>query len=80
MRWVFFIFTGLYLAALALLVIGTYGLFGQERDALSGVFLLPLGLPWNLLADNLGAAGTAIAVAAPAMNALILYWLWRRQL
>jgi len=29
-----------------LLLIGTFGLFGQEKDPLSAVFLIPLGLPW----------------------------------
>lgn len=78
MKWVFFIFTGLYLAALALLGIGTFGLFGQEQDPLSGVFLLPLGLPWNLLADWAGLEGAAIAIAAPLINVAILYGLWKR--
>lgn len=78
MKWVFFIFVGLYLVALALLAIGTFGLFGQERDPLSGVFLMPLGLPWNLVGDRIGLAGPWLAVLAPAINAAILYWLWRR--
>ena len=30
---------------------GTFGLFGTERDPLAGVFLLPLGLPWVLAID-----------------------------
>ena len=42
-------FLVLYLAAFALLAIGTFGLFGSERDPLAGVFLVPLGLPWNRL-------------------------------
>ena len=41
-NWVIILFGLLYLVALALLLIGTYGLFGQERDPLSGIFLLPL--------------------------------------
>ncbi|MFZ2101201.1 MAG: hypothetical protein WAU86_11610, partial [Oricola sp.] len=47
---------GLYAAAWAvavfILAVGTLGLFGAEPDPLSGVFLLPLGLPWNLLIGN----------------------------
>lgn len=45
------IFIVLYVLALAILAIGTFGLFGQERDPLSGVFLMPLGLPWNQFFD-----------------------------
>ncbi|MCK0129108.1 hypothetical protein [Erythrobacter sp. F6033] len=78
MKWAFFIFTGVYVAALALLAIGTFGLFEQDRDPLSGVFLLPLGMPWNFLADWLGISGMATALVAPAINAAVLFWLWRR--
>ena len=41
-------FAALYLLALGLFAIGTLGLFGNERDPLAAVFLLPLGLPWQL--------------------------------
>lgn len=37
-----------YAAALAVLAIGTFGLFGQERDPLSGAYVILLGLPWTL--------------------------------
>lgn len=79
MKWVFWVFAGLYAVALMLLIIGTFGLFGQERDPLSGVFLMPLGLPWNILGDRLGLALPALAVLSPAVNAALLFWLWRRQ-
>lgn len=63
----------LYLAALALLLIGTFGLFGQERDPLSGVFLLPLGLPWNQFLGRFpDAALPWLAAAAPLVNLAIL--------
>ena len=63
----------LYIVALALLLVGTFGLFGQERDPLSGVFLLPLGLPWNLLADSAPEpAWPWLAAASPLLNLLIL--------
>ena len=78
MKWVFAGFAGLYAVALFLLAIGTFGWFGQERDPLSGIFLMPLGLPWNLILDRPGAGGAAIAIAAPAVNAAILCWLWKR--
>lgn len=78
MKWVFWIFVGLYALAFLLFLVGTYGWFGQEKDPLSGVFLMPLGLPWNLLADRLFGAGPATAILAPAINAGILFWLWKR--
>jgi hypothetical protein len=64
-----------YLMALVLLVIGTFGLFGNERDPLSGVFLLPLGLPWNLAAGRLpdGLLRVAGAVVAPLINLTLLF-------
>jgi hypothetical protein len=67
------VFLFVYLAALALLVIGTFGLFGQERDPLSGVFLMPLGLPWNLMLDVFPEPlWPWLAAAAPALNLTIL--------
>lgn len=46
----------LYLVALGLFVIGTLGWFGQDPTPLAGVFLVPLGLPWNLWLDPLPQA------------------------
>ena len=71
MRIVCAIFAVLYVIALGLLIIGTNGLFGQERDPLSGVFLIPLGLPWIWLADRLDMVGPAVAILAPLVNLLI---------
>lgn len=79
MKWIFGIFVALYCLALLLLLIGLFGWFGQEEDPLSAVFLLPLGLPWNWLADRAGLAGVATVVLAPAINAGLLYWLWQRR-
>ena len=78
MKWVFLVFVALYAVALMLLAVGTFGWLGQEQDPLSGVFLVPLGLPWNILADRLGLVGAWVAILAPAINAAILYWLWKR--
>ena len=66
----------LYLAALAIWAIGTFGLFGQQRDALSALFLIPLGLPWNRLGDGLTAG-----LFAPLVNIAILILLsrWMRR-
>ena len=78
MKWAFLIFLGLYLAALILLTIGTFGWFGQEQDPLSAVFLIPLGLPWNILADRAGLSGPLAGILAPLINAGVLYWLWKK--
>ena len=68
----------LYVAALALFVIGTFGLIGQEQDPLAGVFLIPLGLPWNLWLDGLpDAVRLWLAVLAPALNMFLLAALCR---
>lgn len=72
-RAVFWIFALLYFLALALFLVGTFGLFGQEKDPLSGVFLIPLGLPWNHLLDFLPDIILAWAVAAaPIVNLILL--------
>jgi len=78
MKWAFWIFVALYGIALLLLLIGSFGWFGQQKDPLSAVFLLPLGLPWNILADKLGLAGVPSLLLAPIINASILFWLWKR--
>ncbi|MFZ9395266.1 MAG: hypothetical protein ACO25F_04285 [Erythrobacter sp.] len=78
MKWVFFVFLGLYALALFLLAVGTFGWFGQAKDPLAGVFLMPLGMPWNILGDRIGLAGPLLGVASPAINTAILYWLWKR--
>jgi hypothetical protein len=68
----------LYLVALALLLIGTFGLFGQERDPLAGVFLVPLGLPWILWIDALPEVLKLWAASlAPLLNIAILTVLYR---
>jgi len=67
--WAGTIFVAAYLFALAIFLIGTFGLFGQERDPLAGVFLVPLGLPWNRVIDLLlEASWPWQAAAAPLLN------------
>ena len=72
----------LYLAALAILAIGTFGLFGSPRDPLSGIYLMPLGLPWTLLDPLPDPVRPWLAVLAPALNIAILWqicrWITRR--
>lgn len=79
MKWAFIIFAVLYALAVFLLGVGTFGWLGQEQDPLAGVFLMPLGLPWIVLADWMGVTGAAVMLLAPAINGVILFWLWRRQ-
>ncbi len=78
MRIAIWIFLALYVAALGLFAISTVGLFGQDKDPLGGVFLIPLGLPWNIIADRLGLASMGAAIGAPLINLAILFWLKRR--
>ncbi|WP_296680158.1 hypothetical protein [Novosphingobium sp.] len=77
MKTVLVIFAALYGLALALLAVSTFGLFGQEKDPLGAVFLMPLGLPWNIIADKLGLTGVLTAILAPAINLAALYAIMR---
>ena len=75
---VLFVFATLYVVALGLLLIGTFGLFGNDRDPLSGVFLIPLGLPWNQLIDWAPERlWPWLAAGAPAVNLLLLFTICR---
>ncbi|MCU4652128.1 hypothetical protein N8I71_04760 [Roseibacterium sp. SDUM158016] len=63
----------LYLAALFLFFVGAFGWFGQERTPLAGVFLVPLGLPWNLWLDGLAETVRPwLAALTPLLNIAIL--------
>jgi len=73
------LFAALYLAALALLVVGTFGLFGSERGPLAGVFIVPLGLPWIWLIDLAPEKFWPwLAAGAPSLNLCILWTICRR--
>lgn len=77
-RWTLAVLGCLYLAALALFAVGSFGLFGSPQGPLAGVFLVPLGLPWNLMLD--GASEDArpwLAALAPVVNLLVLLALCR---
>lgn len=68
-RLVIILFALLYALALLLLAMGARGLCGTPRDPLSGVFLAPLGLPWNRLLDRFVVQGNAlVGILAPAIN------------
>ena len=72
-------YAALYLAALALLAVGTFGLFGQERDPLAGIFLMPLGLPWTLFLNDVPPAEARwVAMTAPLANLLLIAAIRRR--
>lgn len=75
LTWLFWIVLVAYLAALALFLVGTFGLFGQEADPLSGIFLLPLGFPWFLIGDVFAdSVKPWIAALAPLVNLAIIKW------
>jgi len=73
------LFAAFYLAALMLLVVGTFGLFGSERGPLAGVFIVPLGIPWIWLIDLAPEkVWPWLAAAAPSLNLCILWIICRR--
>lgn len=79
-RFAVFGYAALYALAFALLLVGTTGAFGSPTGPLAAVFLLPLGLPWNLWLDPLPVAlQPAAAALAPAVSLLLLWALchWR---
>ncbi|MEO8618771.1 MAG: hypothetical protein ABI412_05345 [Sphingomicrobium sp.] len=62
----------LYLVALFLWAVGTFGWFGANKGSLAGILLVPLGLPWNRFGE-----GYAIALLPPVLNIAILMLLSR---
>ncbi len=78
-RWSLRAFAVLYVLALALYFVGTFGLFGSPSGPLAGVFLIPLGIPWHLLAELAPEPSWPwLAAAAPLVNLLILWMICRR--
>ena len=78
MKYAFALFCFIYLLALIMFLVGTYGWLGQDRDPLSGIYLLPLGLPWNIIGEKIGFVSVWLGVLTPLLNGAILLWLWRR--
>jgi hypothetical protein len=71
-------FALLYALALGLFVVGTFGLFGSPSGPLAGVFLMPLGLPWNQMLDVFPEPlGPMLVILAPALNLVILVLICR---
>lgn len=76
-RVVTIVFAVAYLLALLVFLTGTFGWFGQDTDPLSGLFLIPLGLPWNLIPVPEGWL-TFSAIAAPLLNLVLIVFVCRR--
>ena len=60
--------------------VGTWGWLGAERDPLSGIFLIPLGMPWTLFMGSAGkfdpfggVSPAVLATLAPASNLAVLF-------
>lgn len=72
-KWIIRGFIAAYLAAVFLMLVGTFGWFGQPTDSLSGVFVVILGFPWTLLVDLAPERFWPILAAlTPIANILIL--------
>lgn len=72
-QWAIGIVGVFYLVALALFLIGTFGFFGQEPDPLSGIFLVPLGLPWVLWLEGFSdSLKPWLAALSPLLNIVVL--------
>jgi hypothetical protein len=78
MKWAFFVFTAHYGLALCLLAAGTFGWFGQSQGPLAGELLIPPSLPWNIMIDRIGGPRIFAGAIAPAINAAVLFFLWKR--
>jgi hypothetical protein len=76
---VFWAFLVLYVVALALFVVGYFGLFNSPSGPLDGIFLIPLGMPWNFVGNILPEwARMWFGLAAPLINLLIIRALCQR--
>ena len=71
-------FSVLYALAAGLFIVGTFGLFGSPSGPLAGIFLVPLGWPWNRMIDVFPEPlWPPLAVLAPAVNLVILVLICR---
>lgn len=79
-RWFFWTFATLY--ALAALVYFASALSPEGSDPLSGIYLIPLGLPWLLVIDAVrggdGQGGAWLVILSPAINLGLLSLVARR--
>ncbi len=70
------VFAIAYAVALLVFLTGTFGWFGEETDPLSGIFLVPLGLPWILI-EVPDPARMVVAILAPVLNLILIMVLCR---
>jgi hypothetical protein len=71
-------FAILYALALGLFIVGTFGLFGSPSGPLAGIFLMPIGLPWNHMIDVFPEPlWPPLAALTPALNLAILVLICR---
>jgi hypothetical protein len=76
---IYWIFLTLYVGALVLFVIGNFGLFNSPSGPLAGIYLVPLGLPWNLVVDYVPEGVRPwLGAGAPIINLVILRALCRK--
>jgi hypothetical protein len=72
------VFAILYALAFGLFIVGRFGLFGSPSGPLAGIFLMPLGLPWNRMLDIFPEPlWPTLAILAPALNLVILVLICR---
>jgi hypothetical protein len=79
-RWLLTGFLLLYVAALVLFVIGHFGLFGSQPGPLSGIFLVPLGVPWIYLANVVPITESGliwVGLLSPLINLVLIYSICR---
>ncbi len=78
MKWIFWAFLIAFAAALGFFASNMLGMFGQTPDALAGLYLLPFGLPWNMIGMELpDPYPLFIGLGGPIINLAILWLLWR---
>jgi TRAP-type C4-dicarboxylate transport system permease small subunit len=62
------IYAALCCLSLAILAIGTFGWFGQERDPVSAAFAILLSAPWPMLVDSINDPVTGIFIVLGGMG------------
>ena len=62
----------LYLAALYIAVVGSFGLLGHEPEALASVFLVFIALPWTFLPGPI-VIPQVLRALAPLLNAWLIH-------
>jgi hypothetical protein len=73
-RFVLWAFVLAYISAIAIYLIGTFGLFGEQKDPLSGVFLILLGQPWIMFSSVLPQGLLPWAgLLAPLLNVFLIW-------